>query len=536
MGHASLAIVLAFAALTALSTPVRYDGHRVVRLHVGSTSTADLLERIGLDAEGTPSPAEVLSHDGQLVLGATASIRMSPSAYREFAEAQVEHVVTVDDLQEQIEASMTDNSRERAEGDWYDHFHSFDEIVERTRQFAVEYPEVASFLPQVATSVENRSIPALRLGRGNATHNISLLLSGIHAREWIGPAVLVRMVRDLLAEYAGNTSNVRHVLDTQTVYVVPCYNPDGYEYSRTHNRLWRKNRGLVNGTAVGIDLNRNWDDGHWGIGASSNPSTNVYMGPRPWSEPETRGISSWILSLGSNVRTFIDFHSNSGQFLRPYGWTTDDCPDETYLRWVGDTMAALTNTRNYTSVKGMDLYPVGGATDSWAYEQAHILHSYTVEIAGVGFVVSDTEIALRTQQMYPAVRFLLGLTATPGSHVPDFPNATLSSSSSDNETSEISNDTESSSHSHSPVPVEPSSSSSASSSRSGSVVPPATGSSSRSSARPVHHSSSSSSSSHGSGAVPVEPSSHHGPSGAASHTGAATACAVAVLSVVAACL
>lgn len=41
-------------------------------------------------------------------------------------------------------------------------------------------------------------------------------------------------------------------------YILPVMNPDGYEYSHTKDRMWRKNRAWHGGQCVGVDLNRNF--------------------------------------------------------------------------------------------------------------------------------------------------------------------------------------------------------------------------------------------------------------------------------------
>lgn len=40
--------------------------------------------------------------------------------------------------------------------------------------------------------------------------------------------------------------------------IVPVANPDGYEFSHTSNRMWRKNRFPATILCTGIDLNRNF--------------------------------------------------------------------------------------------------------------------------------------------------------------------------------------------------------------------------------------------------------------------------------------
>ena len=50
------------------------------------------------------------------------------------------------------------------------------------------------------------------------------------------------------------------LLERYIFYYVPVFNPDGYQYTFTEDRLWRKTRSTnVNSTCVGTDANRNWD-------------------------------------------------------------------------------------------------------------------------------------------------------------------------------------------------------------------------------------------------------------------------------------
>merc|ERR1711874_186033 len=76
-------------------------------------------------------------------------------------------------------------------------------------------------------------------------------------------------------------------------YVMPLLNPDGYEYSRTTDRLWRKNRAPPpdGSDCYGVDLNRNWDVVGYGLGSvSGNPCSEVYKGPAKNSEPEVAAM------------------------------------------------------------------------------------------------------------------------------------------------------------------------------------------------------------------------------------------------------
>ena len=83
---------------------------------------------------------------------------------------------------------------------------------------------------------------------------------GIHAREWIADAVATYLINELTKPDRDND-----FIDHLNIHVIPTANPDGYEYSRTDDRMWRKTRSDTGSTlgCMGVDGNRNWDF-HWG--------------------------------------------------------------------------------------------------------------------------------------------------------------------------------------------------------------------------------------------------------------------------------
>jgi carboxypeptidase A4 len=118
-----------------------------------------------------------------------------------------------------------------------------------------------------------------------------LSTTGVHAREWISPAVATYIIRELQKDTG--------LLNKMDFYVMPVLNPDGYEYSHTKDRLWRKTRSLQRSANVtsttkrtrpcyGVDANRNWDS-HWAERANvTDPCSHNYPGTKPFSEPETK--------------------------------------------------------------------------------------------------------------------------------------------------------------------------------------------------------------------------------------------------------
>ena len=96
--------------------------------------------------------------------------------------------------------------------------------------------------------------------------------------------------------WRANDREVRKLLQTTELWFVLVANPDGYQYTFDHERLWRKNLRDNNGDGQdqvgdGVDPNRNFPN-HWGYdeeGSSSIQSSDTYRGPAPMSEPETQG-------------------------------------------------------------------------------------------------------------------------------------------------------------------------------------------------------------------------------------------------------
>jgi hypothetical protein len=73
-----------------------------------------------------------------------------------------------------------------------------------------------------------------------STSPSSLYLSFLY-REWISPATLLYIANTLLATY-GTSVDATSLLDNFNVVICPVSNVDGYEYTWTTNRMWRKTR------------------------------------------------------------------------------------------------------------------------------------------------------------------------------------------------------------------------------------------------------------------------------------------------------
>ena len=98
---------------------------------------------------------------------------------------------------------------------------------------------------------------------------------------------------------------------------VPVANPDGYEYSREVDRMWRKNRRKVqNSKCDGVDLNRNFAKAY-GTASSKNPCAQDFRGESAFSEPESaairfcsiilQGLTYWFMNNFLNKKWCRDY-------------------------------------------------------------------------------------------------------------------------------------------------------------------------------------------------------------------------------------
>ncbi|WP_087873270.1 M14 family zinc carboxypeptidase [Arthrobacter globiformis] len=277
---------------------------------------------------------------------------------------------------------------------------------------AATYPQLCSQVVLPDPSVQGRQVNALRLRAGAGENRRGVLLvGGTHARELMNPDLLIEMAVDLVASYlSGNdvilggrtwpATDIRLILETIDLFLLPCVNPDGRHHVMTVDGLWRKNRRDNPGTPCdGVDLNRNADL-LWGVTegqTSCAPCADIYCGPSVFSEPETRNVRHMLDAHA--IDCFADVHSYSELVLHPWGHaptqtgdatkrfttlpaaTCQPIIDPTYAEYmtprdllrfetVGDRIVqaiADVRGRHYTRQTGVKLYPTTGTLGDYAY-------------------------------------------------------------------------------------------------------------------------------------------------------------------------
>lgn len=295
-------------------------------------------------------------------------------------------------------------------------YHSAQTLEQDMRQLAARRPEIVE-LREVGRSLENRPILALRIGERRGSTRKLLFLGCHHAREWISVEVPYLLAQHLVKN--ANQPLVSQWLTQGELWVAPMVNPDGHEFSRQHDRLWRKNRLPNPDGSFGVDPNRNY--GYmWGtlnINTSSHvPSDDTYVGRRAFSEPETQVVRDLIAR--ERFRGIITYHSYSQLILYPWGYTTQAIPDATdretatgLARRMQELIASV-HGRTYTAQQSSRLYRTAGDTTDWTYG-IYGIPSFTVELRPQtfqegGFILPPDQIQPTWEENRPAALEFVG--------------------------------------------------------------------------------------------------------------------------------
>ena len=174
----------------------------------------------------------------------------------------------------------------------------------------------------IGTTIEGRKIYGVHLGDQDPTSDKKKVFieCNIHAREWITPSTCRYFIHMLKSAKNGvdltpSSFSMQDLLDIleHNWYIIVSMNPDGYQYTFDHDRMWRKNREPNEGSqCVGTDVNRQFPVGHLTEGGSPNPCHFGYAGTAPFTTREANIWRDWFMTLrnagGGDIHAQISVH------------------------------------------------------------------------------------------------------------------------------------------------------------------------------------------------------------------------------------
>jgi hypothetical protein len=349
---------LTLGAVTA--SPIEDSWYRV-RVSVPSALTLDRLQNSDLDL------MECIPHLG------TTDVAIGPGEFGKLEKGGYTYTI-VSKLEDPRNWEDRHGGVYTADGDEYRlHYYNADQILAFYEGLRSQHPTVIT-RRNIGTSINGETIWAYRFinpntARNPETLNNVVIESLIHAREWITGSSVMHIARTLTDRLSDPVPS--RFLSGQAVWIVPIANPDGYRYTWTTNRLWRKNRRHNSGGSYGVDINRNYAKGWGGTnGSSGTQSSETYRGTAAFSEPESQAVRDFMLSL-PRVAGYIDYHSYAQLILEPWGYTTTPTQDATYLSSIGAQMKSQMDGFGATyqhGPTGQILYIASGTSNDWVYD------------------------------------------------------------------------------------------------------------------------------------------------------------------------
>ena len=227
------------------------------------------------------------------------------------------------------------------------------------------------------------------------------------------------MTYQLLTKYSSDSS-IRALVDKFDYYIIPVVNPDGFVYTQTNERLWRKNRQTRPGSScVGRDINRNWPY-KWDVagGASTDPCSETFKGQVAGDAPENQGLVALTNRLrdSNGISVYIDFHSYGQYILWPYGYDCSLVVENTsFYQSVGSAAASAIanagyNTRYTTGPSCSTLYATTGSSVDYLDGVGNAEFAVTIEMRDTGrygFALPANQILPNAVEVFAGVRVML---------------------------------------------------------------------------------------------------------------------------------
>ncbi|KAI4940946.1 hypothetical protein J4E91_011031 [Alternaria rosae] len=315
-----------------------------------------------------------------------------------------------------------------SEDAWFDSYHPYEDHITWWRDLQESFPNNSNWT-STGTSFEGRDMFGIHLYGKDGPGKPAVIYHGtVHAREWITAMTIEYIAKALTYEYKAGNNYTQAILDNYDIYMFPFVNPDGFVFSQTDDRLWRKNRmpppeNAANQTCYGRDINRNWET-NWDAdprGASTDPCSQTYRGEAPRDTPENLGMDTLIRKIRDEqgIKLYIDWHSYSQLILYPFGHKETLYAPELGM-WT--KVAALmseniayysTNATTYTyGPSGATLYPTTGASIDHVYTIGRAKFSMTIELPDTGdfgFVLPPERIRPAADEQWVGQQVLLSL-------------------------------------------------------------------------------------------------------------------------------
>lgn len=313
--------------------------------------------------------------------------------------------------------------------EFFNNYRNLDDIYSWIDSLAIQFPDLVK-VEHIGTTFENRQMKALHISGNsqelNPDKKTIVITGGIHAREWISVSTVCYIIYTLLSQYNVQNKEMQY-LSRLDFLIIPVFNPDGYNYTWTNDRLWRKNRQHTSTShCLGIDIDHSFDY-QW-IGGQTLPCSEDYSGEFPFDAIEAYHWDKYINEWKSeyNIYGYLDIHSYSQEVLYPYGYSCDALPRdlENLLELSYGLAKAIRNKsgKNYHVLsscedRSSDLTPglgSGSALDYMYHHRAYWAFQIKLRDTGNhGFLLPPKYIIPVSEEVYSALEYFCDFILNP---------------------------------------------------------------------------------------------------------------------------
>ncbi|XP_043847668.1 mast cell carboxypeptidase A [Dromiciops gliroides] len=403
-------LLLVLTASTLAISPVRrFDREKVLRVRPQDEKQVSILKNLAdtnlLDFWHPSSAHDIIPKmDVDFHIGKDQFQQIQSTLEKN----EMQHEVLIYDLQEEIEKQF-DVKDDFPGRHSYSKYNNWSKIAAWTQQMTEKKPELITRV-EIGQTGENNPMYVLKVGKKSGQRRVIFMDCGVHAREWISPAFCQWFVYQAANTY-GKNKFMTKLLNEMNFYVLPVFNIDGYIWSWTKNRMWRKNRAKTSDSnCTGIDLNRNFNaswDAKFGI---DNPCSEIYRGTAPESEKETKAVADFIRRHVASIEAYVSIHAYSQMLMFPYGYTKVPVKNNEELCKISkiatEALATLYDTQYIYGPIAKTIYLTSGSSVDWAYDFG-IKRSFAFELRDrgkYGFLLPESQIKATCRETMLAIK------------------------------------------------------------------------------------------------------------------------------------
>uniref|UniRef100_A0A663E792 Carboxypeptidase A6 n=1 Tax=Aquila chrysaetos chrysaetos TaxID=223781 RepID=A0A663E792_AQUCH len=343
----------------------RYAGDKVIRVVPESERETQILRaafnRLKVDLWQPSSPFHIVE-------GMVTDVRVPQNTSRSLLpylqQANIQYTILISDLQKAIENQTglrSYRNRRSLSGYNYEVYHSLEEIQGWMHHLNKTHSDLVHMF-SVGTSYEGRPLFVLKALQTYQTD----------------PAM-------------------RKMLTQLYFYIMPVFNVDGYHFSWTNDRFWRKTRSKnTRFPCHGVDANRNWKVKWCDEGASFHPCDDTYCGPFPESEPEVKAVAHFLRKHRKQIKAYLSFHAYAQMLLYPYSYKYATIPNFSCVESAAynavNALQSAYGIRYRYGPASSTLYVSSGSSMDWAYKNG-IPYAFAFELRDTGhfgFLLPET--------------------------------------------------------------------------------------------------------------------------------------------------